>query len=810
MNDFRYAFRALRQNPGFAFTAIVSIALGIGANATVFGISDGLLLRPLPVPHSSRVLTLSSRTPDGKLSTVSYADFEDFRDKSRCFQGLAAYELTPFGFSKTPKDQPRMEAGLLVSGNFFRTLEIEPPVGRAFRPEENKVPGRDAVVVLGHSFWKNEFAGDPSVIGRRVQLNGLDFTVIGVAPESFTGMDQYFRPNLFVPAMMAPALLQSNHDLLTDRANRAFTVKGRLKPGVSLYAANAEIALLAQSLEKSYPNTNLAFGTALRTEMQAHIDFAPGQLVVIVFLFAIVIVVLMIACANVANLMLNRGRARSREIAVRLAIGASRGQVIRALLTESLLIALGGSALGLLIAQAGVDFASSFQIPSDIPIELSFQLDGRVVGFALFASFLSALLFGLLPAFRSTKTDLVPALKAGQQDTGRQRLLGRNALVIVQVAGSLVLLVSATQLFRGFSYVLSHDPGFQIDRRLTMSFDPALIRYNAAQTDEFYKTLVDKVRALPGVRSTALTFAVPLSTNYAMETVAPENYAFRPGQKGDAVFVTSVDENFFKVFGIPLLRGRGFLPTDTASSPRVAVVNEAFVNHYKMQNPVGKRFRLGRGNGSWVEIAGVTKTGKYLSVIEPPINFIYFPIKQRPMSRLTLVAETYGDPTRLVKPLRKIVQSIAPGMPIFGVRTMSDFFEQRAVKACQFTNEIVGSVGLIGLALALVGLYAVVSYHVTRRTREIGIRMAIGADHFQVMKMILQQSAKLGITGVGAGVLVSLAANWALNAAVSLPALDPVLLVSVAVGLLLTTLLAAGIPARRAARIDPMQAMRED
>jgi predicted permease len=376
----------LRQNPGFALTAIVSIGLGIGANATIFSLADGLLFRPLPVRDASRVVTLKSRTPSGTYGNFSYADYADLRDKSRSFDGIVAYQLAPFGFATDAKMQPQLKAGFLVSGNFFPVLGTEPQIGRGFRIEEDRVPGRDAVVVLGHDFWKNEFAADSSILGKSIRINGLDFTVIGVAPESFKGMDQYVRPAFFVPAMMAPKLLASNSEVLSDRADRSFFVKGRLKPGVSLHAADAEVAALAKSLERSFPKTNQSFGAAVRTELQARRDFAQGDVLLINLLFGIVIVALLIACANVANLMLGRGRARAREIAVRLAIGASRGRLVRQLMVESLLIALAGGALGLLIAVFGVEVLSTIQIPSDIPIQLSFQLDGRVLAMTILAT----------------------------------------------------------------------------------------------------------------------------------------------------------------------------------------------------------------------------------------------------------------------------------------------------------------------------------------------------------------------------------------------------------------------------------------
>jgi predicted permease len=813
LNDLRYAVRTLRQNPGFALTAIVSIALGIGANATIFSLADGMVLRPLPVPNPSQVVKLSARTPSGRFGDIgdmSYSDFLDYRDRLQSFDGLVAFSLTPFGFARDSKAQSQMKYGYLVSGNLFRVMGTEPRIGRGFRPDEDQAPGRDAVVVLAYAFWKNEFSSDPSIIGRRVRLNGLDFTVIGVAPESFTGMDLTIRPAFFVPAQMAAAMLGSNNDLLTNRSNREFSLKGRLKPGVSMQAADAEASALAKLLEQSYPATNRAFGAALRTELQARLDNDPVTPLMVAVLFAIVVVALLIACANVANLMLSRGQARAREIAVRLAIGASRGRLIRQLMAESLVIALVGGALGLLVAQFGVDVVSKLPQAGDIPIQTDIQLDARALWFTLLVSLATAILFGLVPALRSTKSDLVPALKIGPSDQGRKRFLGRNALVTAQIAGSVVLLVAASQLYRGFGFLLSHSPGFRFDHRLTMSFDPSLIHYTPEQTVQFYKTLMDRARTVPGVKSAALSSSIPMGS-WRGETVIPEGYQFPRGQEGGQVWAGTVDDHYLQTLGIPLLAGRGFQPTDRADSPRVAVVNELFAKHYLGKNPIGKRIRLEQPGAPWMEVVGVTPTTKYAQMFEPPLDYLYLPFSQNPRGQMSLIAETYGDPTAVAAPLREMVRSIDANVPIYGVRSMADIVDQRAVRLMHVLNGIVASIGLLGLGLALVGLYAVVAYQVARRTREIGIRMALGADRLQVMAAILKQAASMGLTGVGIGLVLSFAGSRMLSASVmATPGFDPLLFTLVPAGLLLTTVWAAAIPARRASRVDPMIALRED
>ena len=526
--------------------------------------------------------------------------------------------------------------------------------------------------------------------------------------------------------------------------------------------------------------------------------------------FAIVLVALLIACANVANLILGRGQARAREIAVRLAIGASRARLVRQLMAENLIIALTGGALGLLVAQLGIGAISALPQAGDIPIQTTFGLDARALWFTLLVSLAMAILFGLAPALRSTKSDLAPALKSGPSEQNRKRFFGRNALVTAQIAGSLVLLVAASQLFRGFGYLLSHSPGFRIDHRLTMSFDPSLIRYSPEQNVQFYQVLMQRVRQAPGIQSAALTSSVPLGS-WRGETIVPEGHRFPKGQESAAVWASTIDDHYFQTMGISLLRGRGIEATDRADSRRVAVVNELFAKHYLGQNPIGKRIRLEQPGSPWIEIVGVTPTAKYVQLFEPPIEYLYLPFSQNPRGQMSLIAETYGDPLALAAPLRDVARSIDANVPVFGVRTMADVVNQRAVRLMHFLNQMVASIGLLGLGLALIGLYAVVAYQVARRTREIGIRMALGADRPQVTKLILRQAVTMGVTGVGIGLILSVAGSRLLSASVmATPPFDPLLVTLVPLGLLLTTVLAAAIPARRAAGVDPMIALRQD
>ena len=811
LKEMRHVLRSLRQNPGFAATAIVSIALAIGANSAIFSMADGLLLRPMPVPDASRVVSIRARTPSGNFSNLSYADFLDFREKSRSFDGLMAYDLVPAGFAKDAQAQPQLKMGYLVSGNFFRVLGIEPHLGRRFGPEEDQVAATDAVVVLSYDLWKSEFAADPSAVGRHVRLNDLDFVVIAVLQQSFTGIDHVFRPAFYVPIPMGPKLSALNQDLLTNRSRREFFVKGRLTNGVSIQAADAEIATIAKSLEEANPATNHAFGARIRTESQLRNELDPSEAPLITWLFGLVIVVLSIACANVANLMLNRGRTRGREIAVRLAIGASRRRIIGQVMGESLVIALAGGALGLLITEYAVAVFSGIEIPGDLPIRFNFDLDYRVLAFTLIASLVSAILFGLAPALQSTRTNLVTALKAGESDHSRNPLLGRRLLVVVQIAGSVLLVLAAAEIYRGLEAALYASHGFQTDHRITMRFAPAEVGYTPEQTQRFYRTLIEQTRSAPGVKSAGLSAGLPMTTVGRAEAVVPEGHQFTAGQESVRVSTDYVSDQYFETFGIPILAGRGFLPTDLADSPLVAIVNEQFARNYFNGNPIGRRLRI-RPNGPWIEIVGMTVTGQHFAVFESPINFLYLPFTQHPQRRMTLIAETYGDPESMSKPLREMVHSIDPNMPIFSVRTMDDLFDQRSVKIAHLFSAIVALLGGMGLVLALIGLYAVVSYQAGRRTREIGIRIALGAARTQVITMVLKQAVATVIAGVFIGGVLSVVGNRAMSPGLGpqVVRLSPALFVTIVMALLVTAMFAAAIPALNASRIDPQQALRQE
>jgi macrolide transport system ATP-binding/permease protein len=818
IKDLRYAVRMLRKNPLFAAIAVCSLAIGIGANSAIFSLADAILLRPLPVLHPSEVVQVEMTSPANPRQSVSYRDYIDFRDKNRSFDSLVAHMNGSFGFSEKPDALPQVKFGLFVSGNFFQALGVQPDLGRGFRPDEDQAPGRDAVVVLSHDLWVKQFASNPGAIGHRIRLNGKEFTIVGVAPERFTGVDVYWRPAFYVPLAMVPAVGKA--DFLEKRDDRSLTVRGRLKPGVTLAQAQSDLASIAAVLEQTYPVTNRNQGVAVRTELESRIEDDPPDASLMAMLLALSFCVLVVACANVAGLLLSRSRARAREIAVRLAIGAGRGNLIRQLLTESLLIAVLGGAVGVVVAYAGVQFFGKLKIPTDFPIVISPQLDTRLLLFTLIVSLSSTILFGLAPALRSTRPDLVPSLKsADSNQSGRKRLWGRNSLVIGQIAVSLILMIVSGLLFKGFRETLGSGPGFRIDHLVMMGFDPSLVRYTPEQSTEFYKRLIENVRTAPGVTSATLASVTPMAPDQNGESVVPEGYQLPVGKEAVTTWSATVDEHYLETMAIPLIHGRNFQPTDTASAPRVAIINDAFAQRYwPNQDPIGRRIHLGNANGPLLQIVGVARTSKVLWIAEPPTEFLYLPLAQNPCERMSLVAQTGADATGLVPVLREAVRQIDPNQPIYNVWTMEDFYNRRAVQVPNMIIEAVAVLGLTGVILAMIGLYGLVAFSVARRTREIGIRMAIGAEKTQVLGMVLRQGLVLAAIGVGIGLAGGVVASRLVDAvfastnpfAPSTHTIDVSVFVVTAFIMLFITLMATYAPARRASLVDPMRALRDE
>ena len=816
VDDVRYAVRSLRRTPGLTAFIVVTLALGVGMAAAPYSMLDALVFRPYPVPHPDEVVTLVSTSRDEAYDAFSYPEYLDIREHAKSYTGVVANTpLRTVAYAADQRELPRARGGMLVSGSYFRVLGVEPEVGRMFRDDEDVVPGRDAVVVLGPTFWKDELGGDPSVVGRTIRLNGRDFTVVGVLPDRFTGLYIFDRPDFYIPLAMAGAFAEDpGRDFFHDRARRALVVRGRLKRGTTLDDARVELALLARNLEREYPESNRERGASVHSMIQMRTRPDEGNWKFALVFTTLAVAVLLVACTNAAGLLLARARTRTREVAVRLAIGAGRFRLIRLLLTESLVLALAGGLAGIAVGYSGIAALRTFSIPSEIPVRVPFRMDARVLLVSLGCSVLCALFCGLAPALQSTRLDLVKGLKAGGDDEpGRRRLWGRNALVVAQIAISLMLLAASFFMYRGFRENVHEGMGYLEpvkDHVLLVRFDPRLVQYDPARTQRFYERLVERVREAPGVRSVALTQNPPLSLGaFDQVPFVPEGFSMPRDRGSFTAWTDSVGEDYFETLGIPILRGRAFGRSDAAGAPRVAVVNEHVAKQYwRNGDAVGRRIRLG-DDETPVEIVGIVPTIRYSDSYNPRADFVYVPLAQRPVARLVLLVRTDGDPLPLVTEVKDVVRGLDPNMPMLETRSYADLYRYSAVEGPGVAIKLVATLGAVALLLAVSGLYGLVAYNVSRRTREIGIRMAIGARPRDVVRLMMGKGLVLVAVGTAIGLGLGFAVERMMKSMLfHSDGMDALVYLVVVPAMALVTMLAAWIPARRALRIPPTVALR--
>jgi predicted permease len=818
IGNMRYACRTLLKSPGFSAIAILSIALGVGLNTAMFSFVDAILLRPLPVPDSGRIIVVDSTAPGTRLGNLSYPDYTELRDRTRTLSALVCYELIPMGVSASREGAAQMNLGVIVSGNYFSGLGIDIPVGRAFRADEDVTPGKDLVAVISYSFWEREFGSDSGAIGRKLRLNGSDFTVIGVAPQGFLGPEAYVVSDVYVPMHAYPqAIPNSTGSFLTGRGKRELTLVGRLKSGVSATRAHAELSTIARNIAQQYPDTNRNRTVTVLGYLSARFEQDPTDAILAIMLLVISGPVLLIACANVANLLLARGTARVKEIAIRMAIGGSRWRLVRQFLTESLLLALAGGAAGLAVAYGGVQFLASVHLPSDFPLSFGVRMDSRLLVFGFAVAITTGLVCGLLPALRFTRSDLSSIIKASDSGPGnafwRGRLAGRNVLVTAQLALSVVLLIVSAFFVRGFDAARRIDSGFRIDHTLFFTLDPGMMRYDEAKAREFYRKLEDRLRDQAGVRDVTLASSIPYSNGgQNFRPVIADGYQGRPGEDAPSAWSYIVDEHYFPVMETHIVRGRAFDERDSAASPRVAVVNETLAARaWPNRDPIGQRMRLDGPNGPLVEVVGVAKDGKYLYWAEPRQSAVWIPSKQVYNSQMKVIVRTEGDPAAMAAVIRENVRALDADMPVVNLSTMARHFEERAMLGPRLIAQIVTAIGLVGLLLAVIGLYGVVAYAVGRRTREIGIRMALGARPVDVLGMVLSQGLIFTLIGIALGLAIALSASGFLqNFIVGVSPHDPLILIGVPAILAAVMMAACWLPARRASRVDPTLALRQD
>lgn len=799
-NDIRYAIRSLLKRPGFTLIAVVTLALGIGANSTIFSAVHSLLLRPLPFPELERVVAVWDKMPSRGVdrNEVAMANYLDWRAQSQSFDNLALYRW--WSTNLTGVDPPERILGFLVTGNFFDTIGTKPIMGRGFYDEENQ-PGKDAVAVITHSLWQRRFGGDPNILNKTISLNSVTRTIVGVMPEHFNFPK---GSEVYAPIAITPELARS-------RRNHSYYVIGRLKPGIPIGSAQADIDTIAGRLEKQYPETNTGLGAGVFPIVKDTVRMYDTALWI---MMGAVGFVLLIACANVANLMLARASGRQKEIALRAALGASRWRIIRQLLTESVIVALIGGVLGVLIAFWGIDLlraANPGEAAKFAPGWHNLGINPVVLGFTLALSLISGVVFGLAPAWQISKPDLNSALKEGgrQTSSGSHRL--RSSLVVFEMALSLVLLVGAGLLVRSFLTLLKTNPGFNPESVLTMNLVLPVAKYkDEAQRSAFYSELVSRVKALPGIQSAALVNYLPLggsnSSAHFLVEGEPEPSA---GQESGGRYRVSTPD-YFQTMGISLLKGRGFTEQDKAEGPPVLVVNETMARkHWPNGDAIGKRIRFYGPieQNPWLEIVGVVNDVKHELDIPTTPEF-YLPHAQDPWNAMIVVARTTSEPAAMSGVIKQQVWAIDKDQPVFDVRTMEEV-RSISVALYSFSSVTLGIFAGVALLLASVGIYGVMAFAVTQRTHEIGVRMALGAKAFDVLKLVVVHGMKLALIGV----VIGLAGAWALTGFMKtllfgVGATDLFTFSVVSMCLLVAALLACYIPARRATKVDPLVALR--
>jgi putative ABC transport system permease protein len=813
LQDVRYGVRMLMKRPGFTFVAVLALALGIGANTAIFSVVNAVLLRPLPFKEPERLVMVWGSAPQLGFDVLpaTAAESLDWREQNKVFDQVAAFKS--WAWTMTGTGGPEQIWGARVNANLFPALGVKPILGRTFLPEEDRVGG-NKVVVMGQGLWQRSFGSDPSIIGRTIELSGQSYTVVGIMPQGFKfpGGENMLSGLQFSPKteMWEPLALTDKE--LSERGTHNLAVIARLKAGATFAQAQAEMSSIALHLSEQYPKFNKGIGIKLvPLHEQVVGDVRPALLI----LLGTVGFVLLIACANVANLLLARAASRSREIAIRTALGASRLRVVRQLLTESVLLALVGGFCGLLLALWGIDALGAF-IPENIPRAGEIGVDGRMLGFTLVISLLTGLIFGLAPALQASRSDVNESLKEGAR--GASAGLGRNRfrslLVIAEVALALMLLIGAGLLMRSFQRLQQVDPGFDAKNVLAMEIVlPFVAPSNYTKPEqqaEFFHQAVERTSALPGVQAAALVSSLPLSGAFESTDLVIEGQPPPPDGEGPQADYTMVSADYFRAMSIPLMKGRAFTERDRKDSPQVLIVNDALAHRYwPGEDVIGKRLTIGFEKTPR-EIVGIVGDVKQTSLdAETPLA-VYLPYQQFPYPGMTMVVRTSTDTSSITAAVRREVQTIDRNVPVSNIRSMEQVIST-SVSQRRFSMTLLGIFALVALLLSAVGIYGVMAYSVSERLHEIGIRIALGARSRDILKMVLGQGMILTLIGIAVGLIGALALTRLMSSLIyGVTATDPLTFAGVALTLGIVALLACYIPARRATRVDPMEALRDE
>jgi len=817
--DTRFAVRMLIKNPGFSAIAILSLALGIGANTTIFTVVNAILLHPLPVKDISRLVqvdTVDSKTLVTTANTtklqMSYPNFQDYARENQVFAGLSCY-VGPLPLTWSGGTEPKQVLGQMVSANYFETLGLNPASGRFFLPDEDAKPGGNNVAVVSNSLWVNKFGSDPNLVGKVITLNATPYTIIGIGPRGFKGVFTFGNgEEVWIPVSMYPQLLAGFlKDNFNDRRFLTTTMFGRLKDGVSLNGAEASLKTIASQLESAFPKDNASRSVAVTPLADAAVGVNNrGQIILTGgLMMAIVGLVLLIACVNVTNLLLAQAARREKEIGLRAALGASRGRVIRQLLTESLLLAILSGIVGLAIAYGGRAMLWSFRPPFIEAGDVDIGFDSHVLVFTLSVSLLTALLIGLAPAIKVARPNLMEVLKVGGRggSVGWTRNRLRSLLVITEIALSLVALVGAGLFVRSMQNAQRVDPGFESRNLFVFAFDLGALHYDEGRAQQYFRNAIERAEASPGVASATIASNFPLGGGLA-RTVFPEGQDEASGYRGTLTQLNDIAPNFFKTLRIPFVSGREFTDADRKDTTQVAIVSEAMAKQFwPNQNAVGKRFHF-FGETNLREVVGVVHNTVVNAIGEEPQPLAYLPLTQDFAPAVTMQVRTNARPQPVIATVRSHVQSLDTNLALTNWNTIGELLDQ-GLWAPRMGAALLTVFGGLALTLAVVGVYGVLSYSVNQQTREIGIRMAMGAQAGKVLRLVVKQGMRLAATGLVLGLLVAFAAMHVLSSLLfGVSAHDPLIFGGVSLILATAAILACYFPARRAARVDPLVALR--
>ena len=808
VQDLRYGVRMLLKNPMFTAAAVVTLALGIGMNATVFSAVHAILLRPLPGAESPDRLVQLYRVWGGlEYGSNSIPHYQDLRDRTGdVFEDVGAWAFTPVALSHDEDTERVM--GLMASANLFQTYGVQPVVGRAFLPEESRGPGAHPVAIVGYGFWQSRFGGDPGVVGRTLVVNGHPFEVVGVAPRDFKGPVSFADVPLYFPLMMQREVAPCC-DQLESRGSNSFNVVARLRDGVATERAQEALDAVLVQLREEHPDdyaTQLGTRIVPQAEAGIHPSFAQASFGMGAVMMAVVGLLLLIACVNVANLFLARARDRRQEMAMRLSLGAGRGRVVRQLLTESLVFAAVSAVAAVGLALVATRMLGAFRPPMDGPWAIDIRLDGTVLLFTGAISLAAGILFGMAPALQATRPSTMSAVKGDAGGRTRSRMSA--ALVVLQVALSLVLLIGSGLFLQSLRGATRIDPGFDAPRNLvTVATDPGLLGYSDEEGWAVLDRLLQETADLPGVTDVGSVGWLPLGLNGSDRGISIPGYTFGEEERR-SIDYTRASEGYLEAMGVELLEGRTFRRTDDADGPPVIIVNRAFADRYwPGESAIGKVVETA---GAPREVIGVVETGRYASLGEEPKPFMYLASRQRPLDMVTVAARTAADPSEALRSIRSVFRDVDPDLPLYDVRTMEDHMGTALLPA-RLGGSVLGLFGVLGMVLAAVGIYGVMAYSVSQRKREMGIRVALGAERGDVVGMVLRDGLRLAVLGTAVGlVLAALLGRLVQGMLYDVAPLDPVAFTVVPALLLGVALLAVYLPARRASRSDPVTALRSE